>query len=340
MVPAKLCPMVEAIYSMKHQESKQSLIRVDSAQLMSTKWLIKQLIILSQKLPLFQARGSYSGLKETAESQFSKFTKSELEFNDHDNFLVNLGNLNFPQCIEQKAVLDYGSGYGGRAVWMANQARFVEGVEIHQSTVDISNEFARYRKVNNVHFTLGSEDKIFFEDKYFDVIVSFDVLEHVKKPDLLIKEFFRVLKDDGIAILIFTPYYGMFSHHLNYITLFPGLHWFFSPQALIEAINELIEYYPEFANLGISKQPQPSLSYNQKRQCLPSLNGLTKPEYIELIQQTGFHIIHLKSTPILEKFSLLGKMGIAVNQFINNQLGFDELFSHNLVSILSKGNEK
>lgn len=325
---------------MKHQESKQSLSGAAPSQLMLTKWLIKQLIILSQKIPLFQARGSYSGLKESSEYQASKFTKSEIEFNDYNNFLLNLGSLDFYQCIEQKVVLDYGSGYGGRAVWMANQAQFVEGVEIHQSTVDISNEFARHKKVKNVNFTLGSEEKIFFEDKFFDVIVSFDVLEHVKKPELLIQEFFRVLKDDGIAILIFTPYYGMFSHHLNYITLFPSLHWFFSPQSLIESINELLEYHPEFAKLGISKQPQPSLSYNQKRECLPSLNGLTKPEYIELIQQAGFHIIHLKSTPILEKFPLLGKMGIAVNQFINKQSGLDEFFSHNLVSILSKGNEK
>jgi ubiquinone/menaquinone biosynthesis C-methylase UbiE len=279
-------------------------------------------------------------LKEISEAKLSRFAKSELEFNDHENFLANLGSLDFHQCIEQKLVLDYGSGYGGRAVWMASQARFVEGVEIHQSTVDLSNEFARYKGVENVNFTLGSEDKIFFEDRYFDVIVSFDVLEHVKKPDLLIKEFFRILKDDGIVILIFTPYYGMFSHHLNYITLFPGLHCFFSPQSLIESINELLEDHPTFAKLSISKQPQPSLSYNQKRECLPSLNGLTKPEYIQLIQQAGFHTIHLKSTPILEKFPLLGKIGIAVNQFINNQSGLDELFSHNLVSILSKGNEK
>jgi ubiquinone/menaquinone biosynthesis C-methylase UbiE len=303
---------------------------------MLTKWLIKELIILSQRIPLFQARGSYSSLKDTSDKQFSKFAKSETEFNDEENFLSNLGTFNFKQQIEQKLVLDYGSGYGGRSVWMAKQARWVEGVEINPSQVEISQEFALYKNVKNVNFSLGSEEKIFFGDNYFDVIVSFDVLEHVKRPDLIIKEFFRVLKDDGIAILIFTPYYGMFSHHLNYITLFPALHWLFPPKALIDSINELIEEHPKLSQLAINKQPQPSLSYNQKRECLPMLNGLTKPEYIEIIKQNGFKILELKSTPILEKFAVVGKAGITINQILNKIPGLDEYLSHNLVSVISK----
>lgn len=303
---------------------------------MLDKWLIKRLIILSQEIPIFKARGSYSGLTSSSECQTSKFTKSEVEFNDSENFLSNLGHFDFNQCLNQKLVLDYGSGYGGRAVWMAQQAKFVEGVEIHKSVVDISNEFALFKGENNVNFSLGSEEKIFFEDRYFDVIVSFDVLEHVKRPDLIIEEFFRILKNDGIAIVIFTPYYGMFSHHLNYITMLPSLHWFFSPRSLIESINELIEFNPRFSKLGINQQPQPAFSYNHKRVCLPLLNGLTKPEYIQLIKRSGFKVIYLSSTPILEKFTLLGKPGKNFNQIINKIPGLDEYFSHNLVSIIKK----
>ncbi len=303
---------------------------------MISKWLIKQLIITSQQIPLFQARGSYSGLKTSSNSNNNKFEKSELEFNDYENFLSNLESFDFFQCIEQKTILDYGSGYGGRAVWLAKQAKFVEGVEIHSSVVDISKEFSASRRVQNVNFSLGSDQEVLFEDNHFDVVISFDVLEHVKHPNIILKELFRVLKPQGIAILIFTPYYGIFSHHLNYITLFPGLHWFFSPYKIIDSVNDLLESHPKFSNLQISKQPKPSKSFNGKRDCLPGLNGITKQEYIELINSIGFQIIEMKSTPILEKFPLLGNTGVAINRMLNRFPSLDEYFSHNLVSILKK----
>ncbi len=302
---------------------------------MLTRTLIKNLIRLSQKIPFLKARGSYTYLKNKIQSvQESRFENSQIEFNDSQRFLKPLGSFEFNNCIAKKTVLDYGSGYGGRTVWLAQQAGFVEGVEIYQSMVDISNEFAVEKGVKNVRFSLGSEDKIFYADNYFDAIISFDVLEHVQKPEIIIKEFYRVLKHGGIAIVIFTPYYGAFSHHLNYITLFPGLHWLFSPRNLIDSINELLEQDPRFFNLGMTRQPSPTISYNGKRECLPTLNGLTKAEYTELICQNGFKIMELRAVPILEQFPVLGSAGAAFNRAVNKVTGWDEYFSHNLVSVL------
>lgn len=40
-----------------------------------------------------------------------------------------------------------------------------------------------------------------FEDNSFDVVVSFQVIEHIKRDDIFISEIFRVLKPGGICII-------------------------------------------------------------------------------------------------------------------------------------------
>lgn len=40
-----------------------------------------------------------------------------------------------------------------------------------------------------------------FEDNFFDVVVSFQVIEHIKQDDVFISEIFRVLKPNGICII-------------------------------------------------------------------------------------------------------------------------------------------
>lgn len=303
-----------------------------------THGFIKKIILFSQRFPLFRARGSYGYTLQPQmdEGLSEEFRRSETEFQDETPYRTYLKSLNLQDEIRQKTVLDFGSGYGGRTVWYARDARRVEGIEIKSRLVDISNEYAKKKQAANVRFTLGGETRIAFPDEYFDIVITFDVLEHVKQPDRILQELHRVLKRNGLAIIIFTPYYGMFEHHLNYITLFPALHWFFSPQKLIDAINDLLCNEPRFQTLQMPKQPSPVLSYNGKRKCLPTLNGLTVREYKRLIRSLGFEIMEFKTTPILEKFPILGSAGKIVNRIINRIPGCNELFSHNVVSILRK----
>lgn len=305
---------------------------------MITHWFIKKIILFSQRFPLLRARGGYSFTlnPQIDEGLPEEFRRSETEFQDETSYHIYLKSLNLKEVIRQKIVLDFGSGYGGRTLWYARDAKSVEGIEIESGVVNISNEYAKMKKVANARFTLGQETKIAFPDEYFDVIISFDVLEHVKQPDQILGELHRVLKKDGLAIVIYTPYYGMFEHHLNYITLFPALHWFFSPEHLVDVINDLLCNDPRFQALQLPKQPAPELSYHGKRKCLPTLNGLTVREYKKLIQSLDFEIAEFRTTPILERFPILGSVGKTLNRIINWIPGCNELFSHNVVSVLYK----
>jgi 2-polyprenyl-3-methyl-5-hydroxy-6-metoxy-1,4-benzoquinol methylase len=301
-----------------------------------SRWLIRHIILASQNTAIFRARGEYSGLNNDSAVVAGRFAKAEIEFNDQSNFLSNFRDFDFVECIRDRVVLDFGSGYGGRAAWMAKHARFVEGVEIVQAAVDLSDEFARSLAISNTRFSLGLEDELLFPDNQFDVIVSFDVLEHVTQPQAILPELFRVLKPDGTAVLIFTPYFGMFAHHLNYLTLAPALHWFFSPEQLVDVVNELLAAHPTFSGLGVPQQPTPVACHNRRRLCLPGLNGMTKPEYLALVKSAGFSIDYLRSIPVLEKFRVLGTVGRLINGALAQLPRCDEYFSFNLVSILRK----
>lgn len=72
--------------------------------------------------------------------------------------------------------------------------------------IDIAEEAIRDAKKESLfdhNLSVGSADKIPFTDNYFDVVVSFDVLEHVKNQERVISEIVRVTKKGG-KILIYT----------------------------------------------------------------------------------------------------------------------------------------
>ncbi len=79
-----------------------------------------------------------------------------------------------------------------------------------------SHGVGRYNnEVNMMSFIQkASSEKIPFNDKYFDIVYSSHVLEHVNDENLSLNEMERVLKDDGILIL------GMPTAFMALISLF------------------------------------------------------------------------------------------------------------------------
>lgn len=105
------------------------------------------------------------------------------------------------ELTQGKHVLDIACGEGYGSNLLASSARFVAGVDIDQST--ISHASQKYKK-ENLSFTLGSVEKIPFEANTFDIVVSFETLEHTAEHTSMLKEIKRVLKSGGL-LLISTP---------------------------------------------------------------------------------------------------------------------------------------
>lgn len=117
----------------------------------------------------------------------------------HESAIEHLHRYALAQeLVSGKRVLDIacGTGYGSNI--LAQKAESVEGVDI-DGTV-IMKAAVKYKQ-KNLAFTRGSVEKIPFENSSFDVVVSFETLEHIIQHDSMMAEIKRVMKPGGILII-------------------------------------------------------------------------------------------------------------------------------------------
>ncbi len=102
------------------------------------------------------------------------------------------------QFVRDKEVLDVacGSGYGS-AYLISKGARRVIGGDRAQEAIAQAIE---YYKRDNLEFILLDATKMSIRDDSFDVIVSFETIEHIAEYESFLSECKRVLKDGGTFI--------------------------------------------------------------------------------------------------------------------------------------------
>jgi SAM-dependent methyltransferase len=94
-------------------------------------------------------------------------------------------------------ILDVGCGTGANLVALGRFGE-VEGVDISPDAI----EFCRERGLNNVR--LGQAERLPYEDRTFDIVTSFDMVEHLDDDLAGLREIRRVLRPGG-RTLIFVP---------------------------------------------------------------------------------------------------------------------------------------
>lgn len=114
--------------------------------------------------------------------------------------------------VKNKTVLDIASGEGYGSWILASHALKVVGVDISGSVV--KNAEKKY-KASNLQFLTGSVTSIPFENESFDVVVSFETLEHIEDHHGMLSEIKRVLRPKGI-VLISTPDKKYYSDESGY----------------------------------------------------------------------------------------------------------------------------
>ena len=115
----------------------------------------------------------------------------------HGNFESNLAFLravNLP--LKEQKILEIGSGNGAMLHHLVSEGYDVEGVEIDQDCLDKAQQIYGDLPLRRVY---GVE--LPYESGTFDVVLSFDVLEHIPDTDAHLKEVSRVLKRTGSYLL-------------------------------------------------------------------------------------------------------------------------------------------
>lgn len=116
------------------------------------------------------------------------------------------------ELTHNKKVLDIASGEGYGSNLLAKDARHVTGVDIDAGVIQEAKE--KYQR-QNLEFTTGTVENIPAADKQFDVVVSFETIEHITNHDTMISEVKRVLRPDGL-IIISTPNKKNYSDKTSY----------------------------------------------------------------------------------------------------------------------------
>lgn len=108
---------------------------------------------------------------------------------------------------DNPVVLDAGCGTGGMLEECRGYNTF--GLDISEEALN----FCRQRSLANL--AQGSVCDLPFKDGFFDIIISLDVLYHldVSDDDEALKEFYRVIKRDGILLLNLPAYNFLKSSH-------------------------------------------------------------------------------------------------------------------------------
>lgn len=95
-------------------------------------------------------------------------------------------------------LLDFGSGPGENALRFSKAGYEVEGFDISEENVKISNKLFELHGALG-HFVVSGAESLPYEDNSFDVVAGIDILHHVDIP-LALRECRRVLKKGGKAI--------------------------------------------------------------------------------------------------------------------------------------------
>lgn len=116
------------------------------------------------------------------------------------------------ELVEGRDVLDAACGEGYGSHLLAARARSVAGLDIGEEAVAHARE--HYRR-ENLRFDQGDATRLPYEDDSFDVVASFETLEHLEAQEALLAEFRRVLRPEGF-LLISSPDRKTYSDDTGY----------------------------------------------------------------------------------------------------------------------------
>src|SRR6202165_5378047 len=100
-------------------------------------------------------------------------------------------------AVKGKAVADSASGEGYGSATLASNAKTVIGIDIDDASIDYARQ--RYADISNVRFEQGDCRALDLPDQSIDIVVSFETIEHIDRPEAFLREIKRILRPNGFA---------------------------------------------------------------------------------------------------------------------------------------------
>jgi len=103
--------------------------------------------------------------------------------------------------LENKRLLDLGCGMGNVSVLGSKYSSYVVGLDISMKAVRRTKWRMDLRQIKDVHLVNGDALKLPFIDEVFDLVIAYDLYEHVSNQGRLLEEILRVTNKKGFLVL-------------------------------------------------------------------------------------------------------------------------------------------
>ncbi len=146
--------------------------------------------------------------------------------------------------LSGRKILEIGSGYG--MVLVTARKKFcadmygLEPGEQFQGAFAVCQELLAEQGLSSGFVQKGVGEQIPFEDNFFDIAYSSNVLEHVQNPPGVLAEAVRVLKPGGVMVCVVPNYGSWWEGHYGFF--FPP----HSPRIVLKVIARLLGRDPSF----------------------------------------------------------------------------------------------
>ena len=102
---------------------------------------------------------------------------------------------------KKEVILDIGCGDGLQTIILGKKVKTIYGIDIDKELV-LKAKIRSYLLKNkiNSYFINKSIEEANFESEYFDKVISICVLEHIKNYTKVLKESYKILKENGYLI--------------------------------------------------------------------------------------------------------------------------------------------
>lgn len=206
------------------------------------------------------------------------------------------------------SVLNIGVGLGPQAVTYKGRYNRMVGV-------DINIEKLLFAEAAAVHYDLPLHtcccdvECLPFPEKQFDAAIAIDIIEHVRRPDKLLSETYRVLKDNGQLLITFPCLLDDWKKILRLIERV----WrdfkthaisVLNPVVFCRSVKNRIEKYSHTPN-RIPTQTGRKPSYEHFNPDTHKHN-LRYGEWINIVETSDFNIIRSRSTTLFPPLHVLG----------------------------------
>ena len=243
------------------------------------------------KLPVHPFNLHNEGKKTYAQWQYEKGI---------DTIKFYLKHNTVDEMFKDKFVLDIGCGAGGKTVFYASKGvKKITGIEILGKYREEAENLAKeYRLQDKFEFVQGDAANMPFENEIFDTIIMNDAMEHVDKPEMVLRECYRILKKDGKLYLNFPPYNHPYGAHLSDAIGIPWVHVFFSEKTLIKCYKELVKELPdgkERVDFRISKKEDGSEYFSY-------INKMSIKRANNILQNSNFELEYYSEEPLRNIF--------------------------------------